>query len=125
MGEAAERYVSTILGWLVDGDHHLRIEVKAKRYVDDWFYVEMEHRPPGARAFRPSGISVTEAHLWAVAIPSAGAVLIFPTTLVRRALAAGLGRPVEESDGDCPTRGRLLRVALLLKLAADRRMAAP
>jgi hypothetical protein len=117
MGEESERRVATVLGWLLTGDKHLYVEVKAKSYIDDWLYVEVEHRPPGAGEFRPSGISVTEAHVVAYAIPMVGVVLFFPTALVRSALAAGLGRPVEERDGDCPTHGRLIRVASLLSLA--------
>jgi hypothetical protein len=117
LGEAAQRYVLQRFIWLCDGDGHIHVEVKHKRRSDDWLYVEQEHRPPGATEYRPSGISASEAELWAYSIGDTGAVIFVPTFALRSAIAAGYGRPVEETDGDCPTRGRLLRIATILNQA--------
>ena len=117
-GEAGERRAETVLRWLVDGD--VRVEVKTKRRGDDWLYVETFQDPGGAGTrWKPSGISITGASLWAYVVGNTGIVLVLPADLLRRSIAEGRGKELACEDGDNPTQGRLLRVGRLIRDAHD------
>lgn len=104
--EGGEALVRQICGEIDAGKVH--IEVKRKRRIDGKFYVELEHDPGRRGRYIPSGLSVTEADFWAFAVADAGLVLMIRTTLLRVALERNYGLPAHETDGTCPTRGRLL-----------------
>lgn len=116
LGETNEAYVDEAFGWLCTQDRHLHVEVKGKRYNDDYFYVELMHQPPGHPHMVPSGLNTTEAELWAVSIGTTGCVFMVPVPLLRAVIRADpmIGRAKAETDGDCPTEGRLLRFVNVL-----------
>lgn len=97
-GHDRERFVETC--------HRGTHEVKAPRYVDDLFYVELEQNPFG-RGWRPSGLRISTADVWDFV--KGWAVLSVPRGRLLDLVERGeLGRFREETDGECPTRGRLL-----------------
>jgi hypothetical protein len=114
-GEEGERRFAELFGWLATGDP--RVEVKRKRRTDDWFYIELQHNPHG-RGWRNSGLHTTQAEIWAFVIADTGVMVAFPTALLRAALRYGIGKPAAETDGDCPTEGRLLRLPNLMTVFA-------
>lgn len=117
MGHEGERRVARVLGLLLNGSR-LHVEVKQKRRRDDAFYVETEQNPFG-RGWRPSGLSTSEAETWSFLVEGTGCMFTVPTGLLRELVAKGLGRDVEETAGDCPTRGSLLRVGQILSYARE------
>ncbi len=88
-------------------------ETKAKRRLDDGFYLEYEQNPFD-QGWRPSGVMVTDAPYYEWVIAETGIVLAVPTPVLRHCVTHELGYPVEETDGTCPTRGRLLRLSDML-----------
>jgi len=60
---------------------------------------------------------VTEAELYAFPIGDTGVVLFIPTIRLRAALSSGLGKQAAETDGSCPTHGRLLSFDQLIATA--------
>lgn len=118
VGEKAERKIGHLFGELLDG-HRVHLECKHSRYGDDWMYLELQSNP-GGRGWRDSGLNVTEAELWAHSFADTGAVLILPTRLLHELVhQTDIGKPKAETDGDCPTEGRLVRVASVLNFARD------
>ena len=110
--EGGEALVRQICGE-IDAEK-VHIEVKRKRRNDGKFYVELEHDPGRRGRYIPSGLSVTEAEFWAFAVADTGLVLMTRTALLKVALERNYGLPAHETDGTCPTRGRLLDVWDLL-----------
>ncbi len=91
--------------------------MKRKRYLDSEFYVELRQDPGGTGTrWKPSGLSVTEAEFWVYVIADTGLMLWFPTEYLRWVIREEYGHEREETDGDNPTAGRLLRANLLLDL---------
>jgi hypothetical protein len=81
-GVQGEVHVKKLLHSIVDGNG--QVEVKTKRMLDEWFYVET-HCDKGRRGtFRPSGILVTTASTWFVVIGNSGMTVSAPTDLVRQ-----------------------------------------
>ncbi len=89
------------------------VEVKHKRRLDMGFYVETWQSPGASGDYKPSGINVTRADVWAYVIGDTGVVVLVPT-VVLRAAARGC-REVEETDGDNPTKGRLVSFMEILR----------
>jgi hypothetical protein len=111
-GRQAELQLADYLSWLAEGNG--RIEVKRKRRLDLWFYVET-HCDKGRRGvYAPSGISTTGAAAWAFTIADTNISIILPTEDLRAALIDPSTRDCEENDGSCPTRGRLVSLNVLL-----------
>jgi hypothetical protein len=104
--DGGEALVREICG-LIDSEK-VHIEVKRKRRSDGYFYVELEHDPGRRQAFIPSGLSITTAEVWAFAIADTGVVLMAKTEALTTAIGRNYGFPAAETDGSCPTRGRLL-----------------
>lgn len=92
-----------------------RVEVKHKRRHDPFLYIELQHDPRRRGVWKPSGLAVTEADFWAFAIGSSYVVILLPVDLLRWAIEQGEGRDAEETDGDNPTRGRLLLLPRLIQ----------
>lgn len=113
-GEDGERIAREVLGWTLTRSP--RVEVKRKRRLDDWLYVELL-QDPGAtgRCWKQSGLNITTADLWAYVVADSGVLLYFPTDLLRWAIRTDAGKPCAETDGDNPTEGRLLRVSWLIQ----------
>lgn len=105
-GRQGEFLVSGTIAALRDGQ--VQIEDKRKRRSDNQFYIELEHDPGRTGIYRPSGLSVSEAEMWAFVVSDTGCVVFVPTTRLKEAIQRGWGKDVEETDGSCPTRGRLL-----------------
>lgn len=101
------------LGYGQEGEHIAQAwhagkrETKRKSRLDPKFYVELEQNPFGT-GWRPSGLATTHADYAEWVIGNTGVVFACPMTRIRTVLAGGLGYPVEERDGTCPTRGRIL-----------------
>jgi hypothetical protein len=111
-GKQAELQIADYLTWLAEGNG--RIEVKRKRPLDLFFYVETENDPGRTGVYRPSGISVTTAAAWAFTIADTNISLIIPTDELRAMLTDGSTRDCAEHDGSCPTRGRLVSLNVLI-----------
>lgn len=101
-GNVAEETVRDLLR--MNGD---RLEVKHKRYEDWAFYVETAQSPQATGKYKASGINVTDAEYWAYEINGTGIVVFIPTALLKD--AANRAPQKEETDGDNPTKGRLVR----------------
>lgn len=111
-GVKGEIHVERLLKSIVDGNG--QVEVKTKRVMDEWFYVET-HCDKGRRGYyRPSGISVTTADTWFVKIGDSGMTVSAPTDLIRQMLDYPSTKDKEENHGDCPTKGKLINLAVLL-----------
>lgn len=105
-GRQGELLVDGTIAALRSGQ--VRVEDKRKRRPDNMFYVEFEHDPGRTGTYRPSGISTTEAELYAFVIENTGVVVFVPTVRLRAAFDRGCGKSAKENDGSCPTHGRLL-----------------
>jgi hypothetical protein len=90
------------------------IEVKRKSYRDTKLYVELEHDPGRTGNYIPSGLNNNTADNWAFVVDDTRVVVFVPADRLRRYIDAGKGVPKEETDGDCPTRGILVDLGLLL-----------
>ncbi len=106
--EGGEALVRHVCGQV--DDDHVWIEVKRKRRNDGKFYVELEHDPGRRGRFIPSGLSVTHADIWAFVIEDTANMHWTSTTVLKTAIERNYGFPAKETDGSCPTRGRLLSV---------------
>jgi hypothetical protein len=114
-GEDGERDVAEWVAGLV-GSH----EVKRKSREDLFFYIELEHNPFG-RGWEPSGISTSVAKYVDVVINDTGIILAVPRERLLELIDLHLGRAVEETDGDCPTRGLLVSLADVIQGPAEAR----
>lgn len=106
-GSEGEQLVRNVLGL-----SNAHVEVKHKRYTDDIFYVETAHDPGRQDAYKSSGINTTQAEYWAYVIAETGVVVLMPTGRLKQ--AARNSPRAAETDGDCPTRGRLVSLMSLL-----------
>lgn len=97
-GEAAEDVVEYL--------SQARVEVKRKRRVDPVFYVETYQAPRGGQV-KGSGINTTKADYFAYVIGDTGAIVFLPVSLLKAACRNAERK--NESDGDNPTWGRLVR----------------
>lgn len=122
-GIEAERKIRKLFRCFVSDDP--RVEVKRKRYIDLKFYIETHCDKGRTGCYAPSGISVTTAELWAFLIDDSGLYILMPTRLVRDALDEATTKDVEEADGNCPTRGKLIDFHVILyRLQQERKRAA-
>jgi hypothetical protein len=111
-GRQGELQIGEFLDWIAAGNG--RVEVKRKSYLDLVFYVET-HCDKGRRGeYVPSGISITTAPAWVFVIGDLGLSVIFPTDLLREMIDDPSTKDREESDGSCPTRGKLVALAVCL-----------
>lgn len=105
-GAKAEKFIGSILELVDRGD--VKIEVKRKSREDGKFYVELEADPGGSGRFQPSGLTTTEADLWAFVVGGTGVAFWATPKQLRTAIDRNYGFPAKERVGSCPTRGRLL-----------------
>lgn len=111
-GQKGETLIGTFLEWI--GTANGQIEVKRKRILDLKFYVET-HCDKGRRGnYAPSGILVTTSTAWAFVLGDTNISLIVPTVELRAMLDDPSTQDKEERDGNCPTRGKLIDLAVLL-----------
>lgn len=118
-GRQGELQIGELLDWIAAGNG--RVEVKRKRILDLHFYVETHCDKGRTGAFASSGISVTTAHAWAFCIDDTGVAIIVPTDRLREMLDDPSTRDKCERDGSCPTRGKLVSLAVLLLREKQRR----
>lgn len=117
-GEAGEAVVDKTIAALREG--RVAVEVKRKRRQDNRFYVELGQAPGRRGEYKPSGALTSQADFWAFITAGTGVVLFTPAWRLRAAiLGADLGWPAEESDGDNPTRGRLLTFNQIIAAELD------
>jgi len=111
-GREAECQIEQLLRWIANGDP--TVEVKRKSVLDLYFYIET-HCDKGRRGeYVPSGISVTTAKAWGFVIGDTGLSVFFPTDSLRMMLDDASTRDKEETHGSCPTKGKLVSLAVLL-----------
>lgn len=106
-GEKAEKLVGQICD-LASLAGEARIEVKRKSREDGKFYVELESDPGRRGTYTPSGLSTTEADIWAFVVGGTGVMLMVRPDYLREAIKRNYGFPAKETRGSCPTKGRLL-----------------
>lgn len=111
-GRQGELQWGELLDWIAKGDG--AVEVKTKSYFDFNVYVEVSCDKGRKGIYEPSGIQVTAAHVWAFCIEGTGISVMVPTDLLRGMLNDPTTRDVEELDGSCPTRGKLVKLGVLL-----------
>lgn len=114
-GRQGEPIFDGFLRAMADGQ--LAVEVKRRRRLDPKLYVELEHDPGRRGRFVPSGLSTTQADYWVFVARDTGVHLCIPVGLLRRSVDVRLGRTAAETDGDNPTRGRLITLTSLLGFA--------
>lgn len=118
-GRQGELQLADYLTWLADGNG--RIEVKRKSRLDLHFYVETSCDKGRKGRYTPSGITTTAAHAWAFVFGETGMTFILPTDLLREMLDHPSTRDCAETDGSCPTRGRLVSLNVTLYFLEQRR----
>lgn len=107
-GRQAEARLAEFFDWIAEGKG--RVEVKRKRIIDLSIYVEESCDKGRTGRFAPSGISVTTAHVWAFAIADTGIMMVIPTQLLKESLSHPSVKDKAETDGSCPTRGKLVHL---------------
>lgn len=111
-GRQGELQIGQLLEWIAKGDG--AVEVKTKSYFDFNVYVEMSCDKGRKGVYEPSGICVTTAHVWAYCIEDTGISVMVPTDLLREMLDDPTTQPKEQIRGSCPTRGKLVKLGVLL-----------
>lgn len=111
-GRQGELQIGEFLHWIASGNG--QVEVKRKRYLDLEFYIETECDKGRKGVFEPSGISITTAEAWAFVIGETGISIIVPTSELRAMLDDVTAKNKTETDGRCPTRGKLINLGVLL-----------
>lgn len=121
-GRQAELRFGELLDWVAAGNG--QAEVKRKRPLDLFFYIETECDKGGYGIYQPSGISITTAAVYAFVIGDTDVTVVFPTDELRAMLDDASSRPCAERDGTCPTRGKLISLAVLIYRHKQRQEAA-
>lgn len=105
-GRQGELFVTRIIDALKNNS----VEVKRDGQVGYTgnLYVEYECDKGRRGQFQPSGISTTQADLWAFVFGDAPACLVVSTDLLRALIRSPGIKIAEERDGSCPTRGYVL-----------------
>lgn len=107
-GREAEERLAEFFDWIAGGSG--QVEVKRKRIVDLSLYVEQSCDKGRTGRFQPSGISVSTAHVWAFAVANTGIMIVIPAALLRESLSHPSVVDKAETDGSCPTRGKLVHL---------------
>lgn len=115
-GRPSELALDGLLEGLKRGD--LRAENKRKRMRDTTFYVEVEQNAFGRGEWKPSGISITTADVWAIEIDDTGVFVLVSVARLRRAVELRVGR-WKECGGSNPTRGWLVHLAQIVSTRCD------
>ena len=111
-GQEAESRIKDLLDWVISDNG--RVEVKRKRILDWKIYVETHCDKGRTGEYAPSGINVTTASMWFFVLGATGMHVAVPTCLLRQAVLEASSEDKEERDGSCPTRGKLIDLAVLL-----------
>lgn len=117
-GVQGELLVADVLDQVARG--HARVEAKRSRFYDTTLYVELEQNARRRGTWAPSGLRVTDSEYWAFIKPG-GVFVLVPTALLTRAVEERLlrGAPMVLGGdrGDNPTRGLLIPLDALIRLA--------
>lgn len=111
-GKLGECHVAELLDAIVSGTG--RVEVKRKTILDLFFYIETQCDRGRTGTYRPSGISISTADVWAFVLGDSGITVFVPTTEIRGMLLDPSTQDREETHGSCPTKGKLIGLAVLL-----------
>jgi hypothetical protein len=111
-GKQGELQIDELLEWIAKGNG--RVEVKRKRILDFSLYVETACDKGRRGVYQPSGIATTRAEVWVFCLGDTGIAIMIPTALLRDALDDPSTRDKQELDGSCPTKGKLVNLAVLL-----------
>jgi hypothetical protein len=122
-GRQGELDIGETLEWIARGNG--QVEMKRKRRIDLFFYIET-HCDKGRRGhYEPSGISITTAKLWIFSIHDTAIYVAIPTEIVREMITDPSTQDKAEPRGSCPTRGRLINLRIALCNYARRHYEAP
>jgi len=111
-GRQGELLIGEFLEWIARGNGE--VEVKRKRYLDFECYIETHCDYGGRGVYVPSGISITTAKAWAIVIGDTEISIIVPTEQLRSMLDDPSAKDRAGMHGSCPTRGKLINLAVLL-----------
>jgi hypothetical protein len=111
-GKQGELLVCNLLDAVARGDG--QVEMKRKRKIDLLCYIETSCDKGRKGLYKPSGISVTTAEFWVIIVHDTDCGFFFPTRILKEFLCHPSVRDAEETDGSCPTKGKLVNVAALL-----------
>lgn len=111
-GQQGEKLIGTFLEWITNGNG--QVEVKRKSYLDLMFYVETHCDKGKTGNYRPSGISVSTATAWAFVLGDTKIAVIIPADELRALIDDPSSKDREETHGSCPTRGKLIDLAVAL-----------
>ena len=117
-GVQGELLVTDVLAQVAAGQ--VRREVKSSRWPDDSLFVELEHNPFGT-GWCPSGLNVSESEYWAFTKPG-GIFVLIPAEALRAQVERRRGKqPLTTggADGDCPTRGLIVPLRVVLEAAGE------
>lgn len=118
-GHQGELLVADVLDQLAHGQ--ASIEVKRSSHSDQELYIEYEQNKGNRGVWENSGIRVTTAEYWAFVKPG-GIITFVPTEVLRKACRLTYAVPdrrKETIQSGNPTRGLLIPVSALFKLARD------
>lgn len=101
-----------------------RLEVKSDRRAQETgnVYVELFQRRAGTERWRPSGLSVTEAHAWAFVLNTEAGLFVVVRTEALRQLARAIyrgeapGRKARQMRGTHQTIGVLVKLETLVRV---------
>jgi hypothetical protein len=123
-GHEGERNVQRVFDLVAAGSP--KVEVKTKRrFIDLFLYVETHHDPGARGVFVPSGISVTTADLWVFNVGTTGVSHLIPTALLREAIQHPSAQDKTQTDGSCPTRGKLVHLDAIFATHVRMQQTAP
>lgn len=111
-GRQGELQIGQLLEWIASGNG--QVEVKTKRYLDFYFYVETGCDKCRKGTYEASGIMVSTAHVWAICLGHSGVSIVVPTELIREMLDDPSSSDRSEDLGTCPTRGKLINLVALV-----------
>lgn len=107
-GKQGELFVSDIRDAFASGTSRIEVKTDFRFFESMRFYIETECRGRDG-VWRPSGLNVTRAQLWAIVLGNLPGMMIFDTDWLRRAVAvsAGMsGSNILSCDyGENPTKG--------------------
>jgi len=119
-GKHAEWYSKMVWEHILESSPE--IEVKRESRENGDFYIETEQDPGRTGTFKPSGITQTATSYWIEALGNTGIIVGIPTWILRRAVESKYGKELNFTEGDNPTKGRLMSLKNIVEsMDADKK----
>lgn len=118
-GAQGEIFVDDVRKMLADGSGTIEVKTDDKFIESKRLYVEEECRGRDG-IWRPSGLAVTKAHLWAFVFGEQPGMMVVETEWLRRAVVEAKQHPsnrVECKYGENPTKGTCVSINHFIKTA--------